>query len=195
MSYTLKMQSTQFPVSVHHPELANEVWKSAVELSSNGWSTEIVDIPTHVTDGHTYGPYQQIKISRKITYLDQLKNFWGTKLIGIEAERIGVVFDDANIYYRNRQRESGICATRNHTNDSLWWNWDCSILDVVEIFVNGGWQWGEENLNKFSALLSVWEAKFRIARKIKQLIGAAVTQNQGAIDRLREEILEQVATL
>ena len=197
MEYTLTLTSLEFPVCrPHEVEAMEYVRQSAAELKDKGWQVEIRDIPAHVTDGHTYGPYQHIIAKRTLWYLDDIRNYWWTRLIGHEAEKIGVSFGDANIYRPHRGRESGVCYVMpNKTADELGYNWDCTVPDAVELFVNGGQQWGEANLEKFILVLIAWDRKFRIARKLKQLVGVAVSQNQGAIDRLQGEILEHVMAI
>jgi hypothetical protein len=196
MTYTLKMLSLDWPVDPHHPELAEEVQNSTRKLREKGWDVLVHIIPSYVSEyGGTYGPYHRIEAKRKMSFIDhfELKKYWEVKLIGYAPVQIGVTFPEANIY-RNGNRQVGPCFVHGDP-DGLVWSYHCTVQDQVEIRVDGGNQWGEDNMKKFCAVLDSWDQKFKIARKLKQLIGVAVSQNQGAIDRLRGEILEQVMAL
>jgi hypothetical protein len=196
MSYTLNLTSIEFPINVNHPELAEYIRQSASELKKKNWIVTIIDIPSHASEhGGTYNPYQRIEAKRQMPFIDHfnLSKCWETKLIGYAPAQIGVTFPEANIY-RNGNRQVGPCFVHGD-HDGLVWSYHCTVQDQVEIRVDGGNQWGEDNMNKFCAVLDSWDQKFKIARKLKQLIGVAVSQNQGAIDRLRGEILEQVMAL
>jgi len=191
--YTLTLTAIDYP-DVNFSRVVNH---SVFDLRRDGWDICVKSIPSHITDGYQYGPYDRIVAKRELQYLDTnegIRKYWATELAYHEAQRIAVRFHEAAIY-RGRKPERGKASVAPTNLGDIHWNWDCVVDGEVEISVDGGQQCGEENLEKFTALCLSWDRKFRVARKLRQLIGVSVSQNQGAIDRLQGEILEQVMAL
>ena len=192
--YTLKLTSLDW--LANRPEHTEMTLQSAKTLRENGWKVIIVDLPSYRRDdGVMSTARQRIEASREISYLGGIREYWDTKLIGYEAERIGLVFSNAHIHKRFGNNLESSVVRHSRASDHFWWSWDCTTSDCVEIFVEGGMQLGQDNFLKFLCLLGSWDKKFRMTKKLHQLIAVATQQNQGAIERLQGEILELLVTL
>ena len=192
--YTLKL--TSLDSLAERSEDKEMTAQSAIQLLKDGWAVIVIDLPSYKRDdGEMSTPRQRIEARRTISRIQDVREYWSTKLIGYEAERIGVTFSDAHIdRILEGATESGLVVQMSILKNFRYYR-GCTSSDQVEIFVAGGDQNGQDNFWKFLTILDSWDKKFRVMRKLHQLIGVAIQKNSGAIERLRGEIIDQLVTL
>ncbi len=175
--YTLRMMS--IPVILPFAELL----KTAAALRNSGWLVKLCGCMDQLAAGN--GRYQ-LEVKRPLMSIDQLKDFWNMQVFGFQPDHIGVVFNDIE------ERDFPLNLMRN---EYFSFNADTHTAEFsIRLMTTNGWGDPEE-FDTVCDRLENLDRKIRIARKLGQLVGVAMTGNVPACDRLRNEILEQVASL